>query len=231
MGLSIPLSIMLTFPVMALLDINLNLVSLAGLALAVGMLVDNSIVVLENIFRHREELGEDPVTAAIEGASEVGMAIGASTLTTLAVFIPIMLVPGIAGQIFHDLSVTVSSTLIVSLFVALSLIPLVTSRMKTIRLTDNKESKAAKHSFTRKISEGISKAWTILIRDMQRLWPQVSRKRKQSLLLQRYFSMCRSLSPECFPLNSYLLSITDLHSLSSTDPPAHHWSQPTVQWY
>ncbi len=157
-GLAIPLSIMLTFPVMALLDINLNLVSLAGLALAVGMLVDNSIVVLENIFRHREEMREDPVTAAIEGASEVGMAIGASTLTTLAVFIPIMLVPGIAGQIFHDLSVTVSSTLIVSLFVALTLIPLVTSRMKTIRLTDTEEGKAVKNSFTHRVSEGIKKS-------------------------------------------------------------------------
>ena len=131
-GLSIPLSILLTFPVMVLFGVNMNMVSLAGLALAVGMLVDNSIVVLENIFRHRTVLGASPRRAAVEGAAEVGMAISASTLTTLAVFIPIMLVPGTTGQLFRDLSLTISSTLMVSLFVALTLIPLVTSRMSKI---------------------------------------------------------------------------------------------------
>lgn len=131
-GLAIPLSIFLTFPVMAVLGTSLNLISLMGLALAVGMLVDNSIVVLENIFRHRMEVGSAPKKASVDGASEVGMAIGASTLTTLAVFIPIMLVPGTTGRLFRDLSLTIGSTLLVSLFVALTLIPLAASRMRVI---------------------------------------------------------------------------------------------------
>lgn len=131
-GLSIPLSVLLTFPIMAIFGVNLNMVSLAGLALSIGMLVDNSIVVLENIFRHRTELGSSPKKASVDGASEVGMAVTASTMTTLAVFIPIMFVPGVTGQLFRDLSLTISSTLAVSLFVALTLIPLMTSRMHEI---------------------------------------------------------------------------------------------------
>ncbi|PIE52098.1 hypothetical protein CSA37_08260 [Candidatus Fermentibacteria bacterium] len=131
-GLSIPLSVLLTFPVMAIFNVNLNMVSLAGLALSIGMLVDNSIVVLENIFRHRTALGASPEKASVEGASEVGMAVSASTMTTLAVFIPIMFVPGVTGRLFRDLSLTISSTLLVSLFVALTLIPLMTSRMHEI---------------------------------------------------------------------------------------------------
>ncbi|MGM0627073.1 MAG: efflux RND transporter permease subunit [Candidatus Fermentibacterota bacterium] len=130
-AISMPMSIIATFSVMYFVDVNINIISLAGLALAVGLLVDNSIVVLENIVRHREE-GEDRAEAAVTGASEVGMAITASTLTTLAVFVPILFVPGLAGQIFRDMSLTISFSLVVSLFVALSLIPLITSRMKGI---------------------------------------------------------------------------------------------------
>ena len=130
-AISMPMSIIATFSVMYFADVNINIISLAGLALAVGLLVDNSIVVLENIVRHREA-GEDRAEAAISGASEVGMAITASTLTTLAVFVPILFVPGLAGQIFRDMSLTISFSLVVSLFVALSLIPLITSRMKGI---------------------------------------------------------------------------------------------------
>jgi HAE1 family hydrophobic/amphiphilic exporter-1 len=130
-AISMPMSIVATFSVMYFVDVNINIISLAGLALAVGLLVDNSIVVLENIVRHREE-GEERDMAAVNGASEVGMAITASTLTTLAVFVPILFVPGLAGQIFRDMSLTISFSLVVSLFVALSLIPLITSRMKGI---------------------------------------------------------------------------------------------------
>jgi HAE1 family hydrophobic/amphiphilic exporter-1 len=130
-AVSMPMSIIATFSAMYFFDVNINIISLAGLALAVGLLVDNSIVVLENIVRHREE-GEDRAEAAVNGASEVGMAITASTLTTLAVFVPILFVPGLAGQIFRDMSLTISFSLVVSLFVALSLIPLITARMKGI---------------------------------------------------------------------------------------------------
>ncbi|PIE52240.1 acriflavin resistance protein [Candidatus Fermentibacteria bacterium] len=125
-GSAIPISIVVTFAVMYFFDVDLNMISLAGLALAVGMLVDNSIVVLENIYRHRT-MGHSAVDAAVKGAGEVGMAITASTLTTLAVFVPILFVPGVAGQMFREMVLTIVFSLIVSLFVALSLVPLLSS--------------------------------------------------------------------------------------------------------
>lgn len=125
-GSAIPISIIVTFAAMHFFDVDLNMISLAGLALAVGMLVDNSIVVLENIYRHRA-MGHSAIEAATSGAGEVGMAITASTLTTLAVFIPILFVPGLAGQMFREMVLTIVFSLIVSLFVALSLVPLLSS--------------------------------------------------------------------------------------------------------
>lgn len=124
---AIPVSVVATFSVMHLANLTLNIISLAGLALAVGLLVDNSIVVLENIYRLREE-GTPREEAAISGASQMGLAITGSTLTTLAVFVPILFVPGIAGVMFKDMVITICFSLIVSLFVALTLIPLLSSR-------------------------------------------------------------------------------------------------------
>ncbi|MEE8468509.1 MAG: efflux RND transporter permease subunit, partial [Planctomycetota bacterium] len=126
-GVSIPISVIVTFAPMFLLDVSLNIMSLGGLALGVGMLVDNAIVVLESITRCREE-GDSLSQAAIRGVSEVGGAITASTLTTVAVFAPIVFVHGIAGQIFGDQAVTVVSSLLVSLLVAVLFIPMLASR-------------------------------------------------------------------------------------------------------
>ena len=125
-GVSIPISVIVTFAVMHFVGVQLNMISLAGLALAIGMLVDNAIVVQESIYRHREE-GESPSEAAIKGTGEVSMAISASTYTTLAVFVPILFVPGIAGQLFKEMVLTITFSLLISLFVALSLVPLITS--------------------------------------------------------------------------------------------------------
>ena len=97
-GLTIPVSIVATFAPMYLFDVSMNIMSLGGLALGIGMLVDNSIVVLESIFPCREE-GDDLVQATIRGTGEVGSAVFASTLTTIAVFFPIVFVEGIAGQV------------------------------------------------------------------------------------------------------------------------------------
>ena len=127
-ALSIPLSLLFAFFVMYLLDLNLNIISLAGLALAVGMLVDNSIVVLENTVRFIED-GQVPMDAAVKGPSEILMAIVASTLTTISVFIPVLFVPGIAGVMFKDLAITICVSLAASLFVAVSLVPLMGSRL------------------------------------------------------------------------------------------------------
>ena len=125
-GVSIPVSIMATFVLMRQLGVSLNLMSLGGLALGVGMLVDNSIVVLESISRYKDQ-GLDRKEATFKGASGVGRAVIASTLTSVAVFLPIVFVEGIAGQVFRDQALTVSISLLASLMVALMLIPMVSS--------------------------------------------------------------------------------------------------------
>ena len=126
-GLAIPISIIATFGAMKLFNVSLNIMSLGGLALGIGMLVDNAIVVTESIFRCREE-GDDFLTSVIRGTSEVGPAVIASTLTTIAVFFPIVFVQGVAGQIFGDLALTVVFSLLASLAVALFVIPMLASR-------------------------------------------------------------------------------------------------------
>ena len=126
-SVAIPVSVIATFMVMHSTGITLNIMSLGGIALAIGMLVDNAIVVLENIARKREE-GADALTAAAEGASEMGPAVTASTLTTVAVFFPMVFVEGIAGQLFSDQALVVTGALLVSLAVAMTLIPMLASR-------------------------------------------------------------------------------------------------------
>ena len=126
-GLAIPISIVATFAPMNIFGVSLNIMSLGGLALGIGMLVDNAIVVLESIFRCREE-GDDMISATIRGTGEVGGAVFASTLTTVAVFFPIVFVEGVAGQIFGDMALTVVFSLLASLGVALFFIPMLASR-------------------------------------------------------------------------------------------------------
>ncbi|HSM07066.1 MAG TPA: efflux RND transporter permease subunit, partial [Longimicrobiales bacterium] len=124
---AIPISVIATFALMEAFDVSLNIMSLGGLALGVGMLVDNSIVVLENIFRHREA-GVGAAVAAARGAEEVQGAITASTLTTISVFGPIIYVEGVAGELFADLSLAVAFSLVASLLVALTLLPALSGR-------------------------------------------------------------------------------------------------------
>jgi HAE1 family hydrophobic/amphiphilic exporter-1 len=127
LALSIPISLVASFAPMFLSDITLNIMSLGGLALGVGMLVDNSIVVLEAITRARDE-GHGVAAAAVAGVTRVASAVTASTLTTVAVFFPIVFVEGVAGQLFRDQSLTVVYSLLVSLLVALFVIPMLASR-------------------------------------------------------------------------------------------------------
>jgi len=127
LGLSIPISIIATFIAMYYFDLSLNMMSMGGLALGVGMLIDNSIVILENIFRFRER-GARPGEAARLGADEMAMAITASTLTTISVFVPFFFTEGLAGQLFKEMALTISFSLLCSLLIALTLIPMMTSR-------------------------------------------------------------------------------------------------------
>ncbi|MGE4069799.1 MAG: efflux RND transporter permease subunit [Lysobacterales bacterium] len=125
-ALSLPVSIIATFFFMQQFGIGLNVMSLGGIALATGMVVDNAIVVLENTRRLRDQ-GLGVVEAAVQGTSEVGMAITASTFTHIAVFLPLVFVEGIAGQLFGDQALTVTFAMIISLFVAVTLIPMLAS--------------------------------------------------------------------------------------------------------
>ncbi len=126
-AVSIPISLLVTFAPLNLLGVTLNIMSLGGLALGIGMLVDSSIVVLESIFRCREE-GDSVKAAAVRGTREVRGAVVASTLTSIAVFFPMVFVEGVAGQAFGDLGMAVVISLLVSLVVAVSFIPMLVSR-------------------------------------------------------------------------------------------------------
>ncbi len=126
-AVSIPISLLVTFAPLNLLGVTLNIMSLGGLALGIGMLVDSSIVVLESIFRCREE-GDDVITAAVRGTREVRGAVVASTLTSIAVFFPMVFVEGVAGQAFGDLGLAVVISLLAALVVAVSFIPMLASR-------------------------------------------------------------------------------------------------------
>ncbi len=127
-ALSIPISIVATFFLMGQAGISLNIMSLGGIALATGLLVDNAIVVLENIARHRAA-GMSRKECAVIGAREVGPAVVASTLTTIAVFFPLAFVEGVAGQLFSDQALTVTFALAISLVVAITLIPMLSARL------------------------------------------------------------------------------------------------------
>jgi HAE1 family hydrophobic/amphiphilic exporter-1 len=126
--IAIPISVIGTFLVMTLFGRNINVVSLAGMSFAVGMVVDNSIVVLENIFRHLE-MGKSRLQAAYDGTVEVWGAVLASTLTTIAVFVPIVFVQEEAGQLFRDIAIAISSAVGLSLLVSITVIPTLSSRI------------------------------------------------------------------------------------------------------
>ena len=125
---SIPISIVGTFLAMWLLGRNINVISLAGMSFAVGMVIDNAIVALENIFRH-QQMGKTRVRAALDGASEVWGALLASTLTTVAIFLPIVFVQDEAGQLFRDIAIAVSCSVVLSLIVAISVIPSLSNKI------------------------------------------------------------------------------------------------------
>ncbi|MEX1378059.1 MAG: efflux RND transporter permease subunit [Eubacteriales bacterium] len=137
-GVAIPISLFAAFAMMYFLKINLNIVSMGGLALGIGMLVDNAIVVIENIYRMRTE-GESAKKAAVKGAKQVAGAITASTLTTVSVFLPIVFMQGFTAEIFKEMALTISCSLIASLFIALTFVPMASSKL--LAKKPKKESK------------------------------------------------------------------------------------------
>lgn len=169
-GLSIPLSVIATFFLMFASDISLNIMSLGGLALGVGMLVDNSIVVLESVQRYRDQ-GYKALEAAVRGASEVGQAVIAATTTTICVFLPIVFVEGVAGQLFRDQALTVTYSLLASLVVALMLIPMLSSLSLEGMISKSTEEEphrgvkgpALLIRFFRAISNGLGRVFSTLL--------------------------------------------------------------------
>lgn len=143
---SIPISVMFALVLMYFSGVTMNIISLSGLALGVGMLVDNSIVVIENIYRLRS-LGASRITAAVSGAKQVSGAIFASTLTTICVFLPIVFTEGISRQLFTDMGLTIAYSLIASLIVALTLVPAMSSNLLT------NTSQKAQPIFTKVVSK------------------------------------------------------------------------------
>ena len=140
-ALSIPISVVFAIVLMYFSGVTLNIISLAGLAAGIGMLVDNSIVVIENIYRLRN-LGLSPIKAAVSGASQVAGAITSSTLTTVCVFLPIVFVEGLTRQLFQDMALTIAYSLLASLIIALTVIPaMAPSVLKNVKEKHKEESK------------------------------------------------------------------------------------------
>jgi len=186
--LAIPISIVVTFAVLDLAGLTLNMMSMAGLALAVGLLVDNSIVVLENIFRHSGQ-GGNSLENAEKGTREVATAIIASTLTTISVFFPVLFVPGIAGVMFNDMALTICFSLFCALLVSLTLIPLLTSRF--LRVGDKQ-----KNTFSGKVSRGIDSGLHGLIARYSRSLNWCLNHRKTTLVIALIsFGMSLALTP------------------------------------
>ena len=141
---TIPFSLIAAFLLLYSAHYTINIMSLSSLAIAIGMVVDNGIVILENIYRHRMEMGEPPAESAVFGSREVSMAITASTLTTVVIFIPLLFIKGIAGIMFRQLGYVLMFVLGASLFTALYLTPMLSSRLLKIKVNKNNSNNKSK---------------------------------------------------------------------------------------
>jgi hydrophobe/amphiphile efflux-1 (HAE1) family protein len=166
-GLSIPIAILATFAMMGMSNLTLNIMSLGGLALGVGLLLDNSIVMLENIFRHQDELEKSAEDAAFDGSSEVASAVVASTMTNLAAVVPFLLITGMAALIFRELILTISFAIVASLAVALTLVPALAALFFKLRFRSGLEESRLITGFDRMISAGADR-YTGIARGMLR---------------------------------------------------------------
>ena len=140
-SIALPVSVIFTFAFLALNGTSLNLISLMGLSLGVGMSYDNSVVVIDNIYRHMTELKSPVMAAADDGTTEVTMSVIALSLTTMVVFIPVLFIPGIAREIFRDLSFSIIFSNLAALIVSLTLMPMVASRFLSNKQNITKEGK------------------------------------------------------------------------------------------
>lgn len=140
-SVSLPIAVIFTFAFLSMMGTTLNLISLMGLSIGVGMLTDNSVVVVDNIYRHMTELGSPTIEASENGASEVTLSIIASALTTMVVFIPILFIPGIAREIFRDMAYAIIFSNIAALIVAITLIPMLASKFLNTKSMQTEDGK------------------------------------------------------------------------------------------
>ncbi len=173
-GMAIPIAILGTFMLMGLGGLTLNIMSLGGLALGVGMLIDGSVVMLENIFRRTEEYGEEPLEAAHTGAGEVQSALIAATLTNIAAVVPFLLISGLAALIFRELILTITFAIVGSLFVAITVVPMLAAQLAKVRFESGlSRSRLIRgvdgavdglRSFYRRIGPGVLRyRWVVLL--------------------------------------------------------------------
>ena len=170
-GLSIPISIVATFTVMKMLGFTINMMTLMGLSLAVGILIDDAIVVIENIFRHMRQ-GKSAMEAAFSGTKEIGLAVMATTLSIVAVFVPIAFMSGIVGRFFLQFGITVSVAVLISLFVAFTLTPMLSSRF-----LEEKKSMVQRRGLLAALSRGISAVWQPILKVLS-VWNTAFEKTK-----------------------------------------------------
>ncbi len=164
-GIAIPYSVIVTFVLLYFAEFSLNILTLGALAIGIGMLVDNAIVVIENIERHLS-LGKPPKEAASIGTKEVGIAIIASTLTTVAVFVPVMFTTGLIGQLFTEFALTITFSLFASLIVALTVVPMLASKFLTVKKGDLLERRAQStfyQSYKKSLQWAINHRWLVLV--------------------------------------------------------------------
>ena len=159
-AISIPISILATLAIIYITGLTINLMTLGGLALGVGMMVDSSIVVLENIYRRRQEEHDEPITASVKGTEEVGGAIIASTITTLVIFLPIIFIRGVTGMLFKEFAYVVVISLACSLLVALTMVPMLSSRL--LKRRAEQERRHTKPSIFRRMAASSEKLFTTL---------------------------------------------------------------------
>lgn len=166
-GLSIPIAILATFAMMGVGGLTLNVISLGGLALGVGLLLDNSIVMLENIARHREELKKSDGDAAHEGAREVASAVVASTMTNLAAVIPFLLITGLTALIFRELILTISFAIVASLAAALTLVPMGAALLSSVKYRSGLDTSAFYQAFNqwiRRVTDRYKAVLSVVLR-------------------------------------------------------------------
>lgn len=162
---AIPISVIFTFFLLNAQGITLNLMSLMGLSLGIGMLVDNSVVVVDNIYRHLSELGKDRITAARDGAQEMALPVLASTLTTVAAFLPLVFQEGLAKEQFNNLCYAISYSLLASLVISLTFVPMISSKIMNGKRDINSEGKLfklVKRNYVSMLKFAIRRRWAVL---------------------------------------------------------------------